>query len=62
MLSVIIPMYNEKAVIDSSIRSLCAALEKNAASSGYEILVSDDGSTDGCGEIARACADSLDLE
>ena len=62
MLSVIIPMYNEKAVIDSSLRSLCAALEKNAASSGYEILVSDDGSTDGCGEIARACADSLDLE
>jgi len=61
MLSVIIPMYNEKTVIASSIRTLTQVLEEKAASSGYEIIISDDGSTDGCGDVARECARSLDL-
>lgn len=62
MLSVIIPMYNEKAVIADSIRALTQTLEVRAASSGYEIIIADDGSTDGCGDIARECARSLKPE
>jgi len=54
-------MYNEKTVIASSIRTLTQVLEEKAASSGYEIIISDDGSTDGCGDVARECARSLDL-
>lgn len=62
MLSVIIPMYNEKAIISSTVRSLTDALEKTTASSyEYEIILSDDGSTDGCGETARETIDKLSL-
>ena len=62
MLSVIIPMYNEKTVIADSIRSITQALEAGTACFEYEIVISDDGSTDGCGDIARQCASELKLE
>lgn len=63
MLSVIIPMYNEKAIISSTIRQLTDVLEKTTASSSdaYEILLADDGSTDGCGETARETIGGLAL-
>lgn len=54
-ISVCIPMYNESERIADTARELSEYMAKNF--SGYEILFSDDGSTDGCADIVR----SLDL-
>ncbi|MDD6260470.1 MAG: glycosyltransferase [Clostridiales bacterium] len=54
-ISVCIPMYNESERIAATARELSEYMAKNF--SGYEILFSDDGSTDGCADIVR----SLDL-
>ncbi len=58
-LSVIIPMYNERSVAESCVRALSAELEESGER--YEILFSDDGSTDGCGDIVKNTAHELDL-
>ncbi len=54
-LSVIIPMYNEKATAADCAKLLTEKLESNAAAESYEyeIIFSDDGSSDGCGDIVR---------
>lgn len=52
--SVIIPMYNESAVIEKNAKLLSEYMEKSFED--YEILFSDDGSTDGCGDLVRALA------
>ncbi|MBE6541898.1 MAG: glycosyltransferase [Ruminococcaceae bacterium] len=53
--SVVIPMYNEKAIAESCVSELSDKLEEAALafSFEYEIIVSDDGSTDGSGDIVR---------
>ena len=55
-ISVIIPMYNENAVIKSTAKTLSSYMSENFDS--YEIIFSDDGSTDGC----RQTVESLGLE
>lgn len=55
-LSVLIPMYNEKNIVESTAKTLTEYLEPKFGDE-YEIVFSDDGSTDGCGELVR----SLDL-
>ena len=50
-ISVIIPMYNEASVIEKTARELSAYMEENFES--YEILFSDDGSTDGSGTLLK---------
>ena len=57
-LSVIIPMYNEKTVVEACARGLTEVLEAYAAvhSVTYEVIFSDDGSTDGCGALAKKYA------
>ena len=51
-ISVIIPMYNENKIIRDTALQLSAYMEENFES--YEILFSDDGSTDGCGDTVRS--------
>lgn len=51
-ISVIIPMYNESKIIADTARTLSDYMQKHFDS--YEILFSDDGSVDGCGDIVRA--------
>lgn len=50
-ITIIIPMYNEKSIIAETAKTLSSYMEANFES--YEILFSDDGSKDGCGEIVR---------
>ncbi len=63
LFSVVIPMYNERAVIADSLRELADALEAASEAGGwrYEILFSDDGSDDGCGELVHGTAKELIL-
>ena len=54
MISVVIPTYNEAAVIAETLRRACRALE--AASEPFELIVVDDSSTDGTAELAESLA------
>ncbi|MBQ8187375.1 MAG: glycosyltransferase [Clostridia bacterium] len=58
ILSVIIPMYNEKTVAEACAKDLTDALEAYAAvhAIDYEVIFSDDGSTDGCGALIEKFA------
>ncbi len=49
LLSVIMPAYNEETVIENAVREACSAVL--AASAPSELIVVDDGSTDGTGPI-----------
>ena|GEM_PF-266240 len=54
VITLIIPAYNESAILADTIRQADAWLA--GAFSDYELLIVDDGSTDGTAEIARAAA------
>lgn len=51
LISIIIPMYNEKEAIGAELELITATMEANGQP--YEIIVVDDGSTDGCADIVR---------
>jgi len=51
-LSVVIPAYNESARLPSTLRRICAYLD--GVGTTYEVVVVDDGSTDGTADLARA--------
>ncbi len=50
--SIVIPIYNEAVLVESVVSELCAALDARAFD--YEILLAENGSTDGTTEILRA--------
>ena len=57
-ISVCIPMYNESAIIAENAKKLWEYMEKNFINDlgerEYEIIYSNDGSTDGCDKIVKA--------
>lgn len=55
LFSVVIPMYNEKTIAKDCASSLVKRLESSAMdlSFEYEMIFSDDGSSDGCGDIVK---------
>lgn len=53
MLSLIIPMYNEEKILPDTLKALNGYMQKNF--DDYEILFSDDGSTDRSKEIVEHC-------
>ncbi|MCS6289910.1 MAG: glycosyltransferase [Nitrospira sp.] len=54
VVSVVIPLYNAQDVIQDTIESACAQTYGD-----YEIVVIDDGSTDGSGEVLRSYANRI---
>lgn len=52
--TLIIPMYNESKIIEETARTLSAYMQQNF--DDYEILFSNDGSKDDCGEKVQALA------
>jgi dolichol-phosphate mannosyltransferase len=59
---VVIPTYNEAENVEGIVRAASAVLDQVVAGDGiggYRILVVDDGSPDGTGELADALADEL---
>jgi len=63
-LTVCIPMYNEAEIVSDAVLQLTEKLEASAPEHGfdYEVIFSDDGSADGCKEIAEKTIASLDLK
>lgn len=57
MLSVVIPAHNEVEVIEPTLRSLVATLDRHAVD--HEILVIDDASTDGTDRLVQSIAAEL---
>ncbi|MBQ7313309.1 MAG: glycosyltransferase family 2 protein, partial [Clostridia bacterium] len=60
-LSIIIPMYNERSIAADCVCTLTQAMEKADIPCVYEVIFSDDGSSDGCGEIIEKTARELSL-
>jgi len=54
MISVVIPTYNEAAVIEQTLRKSAAALQR--VEEEFELIVVDDSSSDGTAELAEALA------
>ena len=50
-ISVCIPMYNESAVIANTAKTLWEYMNERFGPDDFEIIFSDDGSRDGCGDI-----------
>lgn len=57
MISVVIPTYNEAAVIPETLRRAAAALKSSGEP--YELLVVDDGSPDGTADVAQRLGDEF---
>jgi dolichyl-phosphate beta-glucosyltransferase len=49
-----IPMYNENSIIADTAKQVSDYMSSRFAEGSYEVLFSDDGSTDGCGDTVRA--------
>ncbi|MFH9402253.1 glycosyltransferase [Streptomyces sp. NPDC017638] len=55
-LSVVIPTYNRESLLDRTLKSL---VRQNVPVSDFEVVVADDGSSDGTAELVRSYADRL---
>ena len=53
-ISVVIPVFNEEAILSTAVRELASALD--ARGWDYEILLSENGSRDGTGDVLEALA------
>ncbi len=60
-ISLVIPMYNESSIVEDTVKTVHNYMEALCAelSCDYEILFSNDGSTDDCADIARRTAHTL---
>lgn len=59
-ITVVVPVYNEAAFMAEALPSLIAAMEE--AGAPYQVLIVENGSTDGTAEIARANAGDSPVE
>jgi len=63
-ISLVIPMYNESSIVEGTVLAVYEAMEKLSADTGYdyEVLFSNDGSTDDCAALAASKAAELGAE
>ena len=54
-ISLIIPMYNESAIISDAVQTFSSYMEKRF--SDWELIFVDDGSADGCGDVVAAASE-----
>ena len=54
-ISLIIPMYNESAIIADAVKTFSSYMEKRFAD--WELIFVDDGSADGCGDVVAAASE-----
>ena len=54
-ISVIIPMYNEKNIIEGTIKTITDYMASQFEEGEYEVIFVNDGSKDNCAEIVAAC-------
>lgn len=59
-LSLVIPVYNEQAILPATVGAVVDALRDDDALHGFEILVSENGSNDGTRAVARKLAARYD--
>lgn len=59
-LSLVIPVYNEQAILPATVAAVVGALRSDDAIDGFEILVSENGSSDGTRAVARDLATRYD--
>ena len=59
-LSVVIPVYNEEANLGIVVEDCVAKLNESALRTAYELILVDDGSTDGSWPVARQLAGQFD--
>ena len=58
-ISVVLPAYNEGALIEDSLERVCAHLRTIEHKCSWEVIVIDDGSTDGTGDIVAKYAERV---
>jgi glycosyltransferase involved in cell wall biosynthesis len=56
LVSLVLPAFNEAAIFEQNIATLCAHIESLEDEYRFEIIVVNDGSTDATGELAEAAA------
>src|SRR5436309_13272520 len=56
LLSVVVPAYNEAAIVEKNLARLCQYMESLEDECRWEIVFVNDGSIDGTGELAEAVA------
>jgi glycosyltransferase involved in cell wall biosynthesis len=57
LLSVVVPAYNEAAIVEKNLAALCHYMESLEDECRWEIVFVNDGSTDNTGELAEAFAE-----
>jgi glycosyltransferase involved in cell wall biosynthesis len=56
LVSVVVPAFNEAAILQANLQRTCDYLDTLGEPCSWELIVVDDGSTDGTGELALAAA------
>jgi hypothetical protein len=60
LVSIVVPAYNEAAIVEKNLASLCEYLKSLESDYRWEIIFLDDGSTDETGELAETFARERD--
>lgn len=58
--SIVVPAYNEAAIVEKNLNKICEFMESIEDEYKWELIFVNDGSTDGTGEIAESFAKTMD--